>query len=46
MKAAGTEARLEIEALFGRKVFLELRAKVERDWQKHAHALERLGLGT
>lgn len=46
IKAVGTEARHEIEALFGRKVFLELRAKVERDWQKHAHALERLGFGT
>lgn len=43
IKAVGTEARHEIEALFGRKVFLDLRAKVERDWQKHAHALERLG---
>lgn len=45
IKAVGTAARHEIEALFGRKVFLELRAKVERDWQKHAHALERLGFG-
>ncbi len=43
IKAAGTEAREEIELLFGRKVFLELRAKVEKDWQRRAHALERLG---
>jgi GTPase len=43
IKAAGTEAREEIELLFGRKVFLELRAKVEKDWQRHSHALERLG---
>jgi GTP-binding protein Era len=34
VKAVGTETRLEIEALFGRKVFLELRAKVEKDWQR------------
>lgn len=43
IKAVGTEAREEIELLFGRKVYLELRAKIEKDWQRHAHALERLG---
>lgn len=43
IKEVGTEARLEIEALFGQKVFLELRVKVEKDWQRRAHALERLG---
>ena len=43
IKAVGTEAREEIEALFGRKVYLELRAKVEKDWQRRAFALERLG---
>lgn len=46
VKAAGTAARHEIEVLFGRKVFLELRVKVEPDWQRHAHALERLGFGS
>jgi GTPase len=45
LKGAGTEAREEIETLFGRKVFLELRVKVERDWQRRAHALDRLGFG-
>jgi len=43
IKAAGTEAREEIETLFGRHVFLDLRVKVEKDWQRRAHALERLG---
>ena len=43
LKEVGTEARLEIETLFGRKVFLEMSVKVEKDWQRHAHALERLG---
>jgi GTP-binding protein Era len=43
IKAVGTEAREEIEVLFGRKVFLEQRVKVEKDWQRRAHALERLG---
>jgi len=44
IKAAGTETRQEVETLFGRKVFLDLRVKVEKDWQRRAHALERLGL--
>jgi GTP-binding protein Era len=39
----GTEAREEIETLFGQRVFLDLRAKVEKDWQRRAYALERLG---
>ena len=43
IKAVGTEAREEIELLFGRKVYLEQRVKVEKDWQRRAHALERLG---
>lgn len=43
LKAAGTEAREEIEVLFGRKVFLDIRVKVEQDWQRRAHALERFG---
>jgi GTPase len=46
LKDAGTRAREEIETLFGRHVFLDLRVKVERDWQRRAHALERLGFGT
>jgi GTP-binding protein Era len=43
IKAVGTEAREEIETLFGARVFLDLRVKVEKDWQRRAHALERLG---
>ncbi len=43
IKAVGTEAREEIEVLFGRKVYIELRVKVEKDWQRRSHALQRLG---
>lgn len=46
IKAVGTEAREEIEAMFGRPVYLELRAKVEKDWQRRAYALERMGFPT
>jgi GTPase len=43
LKAVGVDARQEIEALFGRRVFLDLRVKVEKDWQRRPHALDRLG---
>ncbi len=45
LKQVGTEAREEIELLFGQRVFLEMRVKVEKDWQRRAHALQRLGFG-
>ena len=45
IKEVGTEAREEIEFLFGRRVFLGLRVRVEKDWQRRPHALERLGFG-
>jgi GTP-binding protein Era len=45
IKVVGTEAREEIEVLFGRRVFLDLHVKVEKDWQRRAYALERLGFG-
>ena len=35
----------EIELLFGRKVYLDLQVKVEKDWQRRAYALDRLGFG-
>ena len=45
IRDVGTEAREEIELLFGRRVFLALRVRVEKDWQRHPHALQRLGFG-
>ena len=44
LKRAGTEARREIEALLGVRVHLETHVRVEPDWQRRAHALDRLGL--
>lgn len=44
IRDAGREAREEIEALVGAKVFLDLRAKVEKDWQQRPGMIERLGL--
>jgi GTP-binding protein Era len=43
LKEAGTAARHELEALLGVRVYLETRVQVERDWQRRAPALDRLG---
>lgn len=43
LKEAGTAAREELEALLGARVHLETRVKVDPDWQRRAHALDRLG---
>ena len=43
LKAIGAEARAEIEALLGAKVFLELWVKVWKNWRKDPKALRMLG---
>jgi len=43
MKAIGTAARLEIEAMSGRKVFLRLRVKVRKNWRNDENVLQRFG---
>ena len=43
LKTIGTRARKELEVLFGRKVFLGLRVKVLREWQRDPAALQLLG---
>jgi len=43
MKEVGTAARHELEALFGVKVFLELRVKVSKDWRDNDSQLKNLG---
>ena len=43
MKAIGSAARKEIEEMGGRKVFLELRVKVLKDWRNDESAMQRLG---
>jgi GTP-binding protein Era len=44
IKTIGIRARHEIEALLGRKVFLDLGVKVRPSWRRDAGALERLGI--
>jgi GTP-binding protein Era len=41
---AGSEARAEIEALLGARVFLDLRVRVEKDWQRRPGLIKRLGM--
>jgi GTP-binding protein Era len=43
LKRIGSAARKEIEAMSGRKVYLELRVKVEKDWRDNELALHRFG---
>ena len=43
LKKIGITARQEIESMSGRKVFLELRVKVEKDWRDDEAALRRFG---
>src|SRR5579885_1324219 len=44
LKTIGTHARLELEELFERKVFLALRVKVEPGWHEDPRKLKELGL--
>lgn len=43
LKAVGTESRRAIEALLGSRVYLDLRVKVAKDWQRNPKQLRRLG---
>jgi GTP-binding protein Era len=42
LKRVGTKAREEIEILLGKKVFLEIHAKVMKDWREDANFLDSL----
>jgi GTP-binding protein Era len=43
LRAVGTQARRQIEALLGTHVHLDLRVKVAKDWQRDPKQLRRLG---
>jgi len=43
LKKTGTEARLDMEDFFGRKVYLELYVKVTKDWRDKSEMLKRFG---
>ncbi len=43
LREVGTTSRAGIEALLGRRIFLHLRVKVAKDWQRDPRQLQRLG---
>jgi GTP-binding protein Era len=44
LKEIGTQARAELEALLGCKIFLELFIRVDKDWSQRPHRLTEMGL--
>jgi GTP-binding protein Era len=43
LKQVGSQARHQIEALLGTRVYLDLRIKIAKDWQRDPKQLRRLG---
>lgn len=43
LKTVGTQARLELEEIVEKKVYLELNVKVEKDWRKKDKSLSNFG---
>lgn len=43
LKKIGTEARLELEKILEKKVYLQLEVKVEKDWRKKQNILKNFG---
>ena len=43
IKKVGIESRLDIEKVFGKKVFLEMFVKVEKDWRNRENKLKQFG---
>ena len=43
LREVGTAARIQIEKLLGTKVYLELRVKIAKNWQRDPKQLGRLG---
>ena len=43
LKKVGTEARKDLEKFFGKKIFLELRVKVKKEWRNNQRQIEQFG---
>jgi len=43
IKRVGAEARKDLEAFFGKKVYIELYVKVNKDWRSNQNQLKRFG---
>jgi len=43
LKRVGTQARLDIEEFFDKKVFLQMRVKVKKDWRNNEADIKGFG---
>jgi GTP-binding protein Era len=43
LREVGAEARSDLERFFGSRIYLDIRVKVEEDWQRRDQTLDRLG---
>jgi len=43
LKQVGTQSRIAVEELLGRKVYLDLHVRVAKDWQRDPRQLRKLG---
>jgi GTP-binding protein Era len=43
LRQVGTDARRQIEALLGTRVYLDLHVKITKDWQRDPRQLRKLG---
>ena len=43
LKKVGRESRLDMEKFFKKKVFLELRVKVKKDWRNNERQIKNFG---
>jgi GTP-binding protein Era len=43
LKILGREARLDMEQFFGKKIFLQMRVKVQKDWRNNERQIRKFG---
>jgi GTP-binding protein Era len=43
LRRVGTEARKDLERFFGKKIFIELYVKVNKNWRNNENQLKRFG---
>jgi GTPase len=43
LRQVGTDARRQIEALLGTRIYLDLHVKIAKDWQRDPKQLRKLG---
>lgn len=46
IKAIGAQARMDLERVFGTRIYLDLKVKVKKNWRKDAAQIRRFGYGS